>query len=150
MASNSTILTARPKWKNAFNEVFYSSGTITVTGNSGIIATPNVLSGGEAVFPLFFVAVGTGLATDETCAVTMGWYGDAAGNGGAIGTTTFATMTAGAPIPAAEAWPGDVTFYNAGRDMIPFLPFRQINWTLAGTTISLSFIIYASYLKLDA
>jgi len=147
MASNKTVTDTASRWLSTFNEIFYSSGTIAVTGNSGIIATPNVVSGGVALHPLFFVGVGTGLATDETCTVTIGWYGDAAGNGGALGTTSFAAMTAGAPIPPAEAWPGDVTFFNAGRDLVPLLPFRQINWTLAGTTISLSFILYISYLK---
>ena len=138
-----------PKLRNVFNTILFSSGTVVATGDTGIIATPFVSNGGSAVFPLFFVAVGASMLTDETNDITIDWYGDAAGNGGAIGTTTFNQLTAGS-LTDLEAWPGDVTAYNAGRDLVPLFPYHKITHTLGGTTKSMSYIIYISYLCLDA
>lgn len=145
--SAQAMMDARGKWKNTFNATFYQSATVVATGNTGIIATPLVTSGDEAIFPLFLVAVGTNMLTDETNDLTIDWYGDAAGNGGAIGTTTFNQLTAGS-LTDLEAWPGDVTAYNAGRDMVPLFPYHKITHTLAGITKSMAYTIYLSYLKL--
>ena len=143
------LLNARPKWNATFHATLRSSGTVTVTGNTGIIAVPGVTSGDEAVFPLFFVAVGTDQAGDETNDLTIDWYGDSGGIGGILATITFAQLTAGSPTDI-ETWPGDITaiYANAGRDLLPLLPYHRITHTLAGTTISMSYIIYMSSLSM--
>ena len=140
-------LAARMKWNATFNSVFFTSADpIVVTGNTGIIATPLVTSGSEAILPLYFVAVGTDMAGDETNDIKIEWYGDAAGNGGIIGTTTFDQLTAGG-LTDLEVWPGDVTAFDSGRDFVPMFPFHKITWTLVGTTKSMAFILYLSYMQ---
>jgi hypothetical protein len=143
---------ARP-WKPTpfWSLILYQSATnLAATGNSGIIASTAgtgstvAILGNACLFPLILQCVGNGLATDETNTLTIDWYTDSAGTAGAIGTTTFAQMTAGAPIPAAEVWPGDVSIYNAARDMVPLFPFMKLTWTLAGTTKSMGFTVYIS------
>lgn len=135
------------RWSAIWNDTFYTSATnLAATGNTGIIATPLApASGRPAIFPLFFVAVGNNMTTDETNILTIDWYADSDGNGGAIGTTTFDQLTAGS-LTDLELWPGDVTAYNAGRDMVPLLPYCKITYTLAGTTKSMGFTLYLSYL----
>lgn len=147
--SNLGMMDARVRWLSTFNYAFYTSATVSATGNTGIIATPLVTSGSVAIFPLFFVAVGSAMATDETNDLTIDWYGDAAGNGGIIGTTTFNQLTAGS-LTDLELWPGDVTAYDAGRDLVPLFPFHKITHTLGGTTKSMAYIIYMSYLTLGS
>ncbi len=110
--------------------------------------TPLVTSGGEAVFPLYFVAVGSDMLTDEVNTIKIDWYGDAAGNGGIIDTTDFDQLTA-ASLTDLELWPGDVAAYNAARDLIPLFPYMKITWTLGGTTKSMAFILYISYLQFN-
>lgn len=122
---------------------FYSSGTIVATGNTGIIATPLVTDGGLAILPLYFVAVGSDMATDETNDITIDWFPDAAGTTG-LGTTTFNQLTAGSPKDF-EVWPGDVSIFNAGRDFVPLFPYCKITHTLAGTTKSMSYVISCYY-----
>jgi len=123
--------------------LFYQSATVVVTGNTGIIATPFVVDGGLAILPLYFLAVGTDMATDETNDITIDWYPNAAGSAG-LGTTTFNQLTAGAPIDF-EVWPGDVTIFNAGRDFVPLFPYCKITWTLVGTTKSMAFSVSCYY-----
>ena len=85
------------------------------------------------------------MLTDETNTVKIDWYLEAAG-AIAIGTTTFTQLTASV-LTVVEAWPGDVTAFNAGRDNVPLFPFCKITHTLAGTTKSMEYGIYLSYLK---
>ena len=131
-----------------FDSEFYSSGTIVATGNTGIIATPHVSNGGLGVFPYAFLAVGSSMATDETNDIVIDWYTNSAGTGGAIGTTTFNQLTAGSPNDL-EVWPGDVTAFNAGRDLVALFPYHKITYTLAGTSKSMSFILYLSFFRFE-
>lgn len=135
------------RWSTVYGETFYQSATVVATGDTGIIATPGAASGGLAVFPLLFTATGTNMLTDETNTLTIDWYADAAATGGIIGTTTFNQLTAGA-LTDLEVWPGDVTAYNAGRDLVPLLPFMKITHTLAGTTKSMEYTIQVAYVRL--
>jgi len=139
-------------WRSYFNVVFHQSATVVLTGNTGIIATPGVVHGGQALFPMWFLAVGTNQLTDETNVLTIDWYGDSTGRGGSIGTTTFDIMSAPPPASNAEdfeAWPGDVTAWNAARDMVPLPPFHKITHTLVGTTKSMEYTILISYTQLS-
>lgn len=136
---------ATPQWKATFGATFYASGTVVATGSTAVTASPGVTSGSDAVFPLAFVAIGADMLTDETNDLTIDWYFDASGTV-QIGTTTFDQLTAGSLIDV-EAWPGDVTAYNAGRDMVPLFPYYKITHTLGGTTKSMSYTIYYSYLQ---
>jgi hypothetical protein len=148
-----------------YDWIFYSSGTVVATGNSGIIVSPGritsvaypvegllpLLGAGQygagtpnVVVPLYFTVTGSDMATDETNDVKIDWYLDSAGTN-TFGTTTFAQMTAGAPTPAEELWPGDLTNWN-GADVYrpPWIPLPQyckITHTLAGTTKSMSYVI---------
>lgn len=142
------LLDSRPKWKATFAEEFFDSGTVTETGQTTIVATPNVTSGDEAVFPFLLQVVGTGLTADETASVSIDWYTSSAATDIIAGATAFTQLTASVPT-ASEGWPGDLTTFNAGKDMIPLPPFHRVRWTLAGGTISLDFIIKISYLKLS-
>lgn len=148
-AAADTVVAGMIKWDAVYGATFYQSATVVVTGSTGIIATPLVVSGAEAIFPLFFTATGTNMLTDETNILTIDWYADAAGTGGIIGTTTFNQLTAGS-LTDLEVWPGDVTAYNAGRDLVPLMPFMEITHTLAGTTKSMEYLIQLSYLKTGA
>jgi hypothetical protein len=134
-------------WRARYNDILYSSGTVIADGDSGIIATPQVLTQGIAIFPLYFLCAGTGVAGAETTDNTIVWYADAAGSGGAIGTTTFDQLTLGAPNDL-EIWPGDVTAFNAGRDLAAIPPYCKITWDISAGA-SLSFIIYVSYVYMD-
>jgi len=138
------------RWAATWAATFYTSAiTLAASGDTGIIATPLApASGSPAFFPLIFRATGNNMATDETNDLTILWYDNAAGDGGAIGTTTFAQILVGT-LTRIEAWPGDVTFYDAGRDMVPLPPFCKIAYTLAGTTKSMGFTLYLSYLSLQ-
>lgn len=141
--------------RSVFGETFYSSGTVTTTGNTGVIAVPT-LAGSQisAIFPIAFHVKGASQATDETNDVTIDWYLDAAGEF-SVGTTTFVQMTASDMLPPVEPWPGDVTLWNitgAGtmHPRVPLPPYHKITHTLAGTTKSMSYIIYIHYmLELD-
>jgi hypothetical protein len=135
------------RWSAVYGELFYQSPTVVVTGNTGIIATPGVASGGLASFPLHFTATGTNMLTDETNTLTIDWYADASGTGGIICTTTFDVLTAGS-LTDLEIWPGDCAAYNAGRDLVPLMPFMKITHTLAGTTKSMEYTLRISYTRL--
>jgi hypothetical protein len=128
----------------ARTSTFYQSTLgLSATGNTGVIATPLVVDGGLAILPLYFYALGTNMATDETNTLTIDWFPDAAGTTG-LGTTTFDQLTAGSPKDF-EVWPGDVAVFNAGRDFVPLPPFCKITWTLAGTTKSMDFTLLCYY-----
>ncbi len=135
-----------------WHDTLYTSATnLSATGNTGIIATPALNS--FAAFTINLEAVGDNMATDETNTLTIDWYTDSAGTGGSMGTTTFAQLTAGAPVAPIEAWPGDVTGYtgasNAPVDAAPFPPYMKITYTLAGTTKSMGFTLFWSWWRLD-
>lgn len=147
MASNVTVTNASARGL-ARTGTFYSSGTVVATGDTGIIATPLVVNGGLAILPLYFLAVGSEMATDETNIITIDWYPDSVGTTG-LGTTTFDQLTAGAPRDF-EVWPGDVTIFNAGRDFVPLFPYCKITHTLAGTTKSMSYVITVYYVTFGA
>jgi len=132
-----------PHWRTVWYESFYVSGTLTVTGDSGITASPGVINNGAARFPLAFHLVGENITTDETLALTVNWLDN--DTAGILGTTTFDTLTASV-LRDYEAWPGDASFFNAGRDMVPMFPYFKANWTLAGTTKSMNFTLYVDYL----
>lgn len=134
------------RWAAIWGETFYTSAVnLAATGNTGVVATPLApASGRPAIFPLAFVALGNNMLTDETNDLTIDWYLDAAG-AYTVGTTTFNQLTAGA-LSDVEGWPGDVTFYNAGRDMVPIPPYCKITYTLGGTTKSMGFTLMLSYL----
>jgi len=136
--------------------VLFASGTVTATGNSGVIATPNLPTPSRAghpdvMVPLYFTCLGTDQATDETNDVTIDWYADSGGTY-SFGTTTFAQMTAGDMIPPPEAWPGDVTAWNVANGTspawVPALPYCKITHTLVGTTKSMAYTVWMSYLIL--
>jgi hypothetical protein len=127
-----------------YDATFYSSGTVVLTGDTGVIASP-VSSAVGVIYPICFAVAGADMLTDETNDVTMDWYIDSAGVH-TIGTTTFAQMTAGAMIPAVEPWPGDITLWNltgvgAMKNFIPLPPYVKITHTLAGTTKSMSYVV---------
>jgi hypothetical protein len=130
----------------AWSATFYTSAiNLSATGNTGVIATPLApTSGSPPIFPLVFVALGNNMATDETNDLTIAWYMDAAG-AYTVGTTTFNQLTAGS-LSDVEGWPGDVTFYDAGRDMVPLHPYCKITHTLAGTTKSMGYTLMLSYM----
>lgn len=44
----------------------------------------------------------------------------------------------------------DVAAYGPSRDLVPLFPFCKIVWTLAGTTKSMGFTLWMSYLELKA
>jgi len=148
LALSVAVLLAAGKWKAVFSESFYQSPTVVITGDTGIVATPGSASGYTARHPLYLLATGTNMLTDETNILTIDWYANAAGSGGAIGTTTFNQLTAGS-LTDMEIWPGDVTAYAAGRDLVPLPPFMKITHTLAGTTKSMEYTITLSYMVFD-
>ena len=139
-------MSREPRWRVVWNATLYSSGTVTIDDDTGIIINPllNPLNG--PIFPSYFILVGADMTGDELNDVTIEWYGDSAGNGGAIGTTTFNQILVGT-LTDLEAWPGDVTAWNAARDWVPMPPYHKILWDLTGVAPahSMSFIIYCSY-----
>lgn len=135
------------RWSPVYGELFYQSATVVATGNTGVIATPGATSGALAILPLHLTATGTNMLTDETNILTIDWYADAAATGGVICTTTFDQLTAGS-LTDLEIWPGDCAAYNAGRDLVPLMPFMKITHTLAGTTKSMEYTIRISYMRL--
>jgi len=142
MAANTTIAAASSRCI-ATTASFYSSGVVTTTGDTGVIATPGVTDGGRAILPLYFYVIGTLMTTDETNDITIDWYPNSAGTAG-IGTTTFNQLTAGSPTDF-EVWPGDVTIFNAGRDFVPLPPYCKITHTLGGTTKSMLYVVWIYY-----
>lgn len=137
--------------RSIFGSTFYSSGTVTATGDTGVIAVPTFTGVPSlAIFPVAFTCKGASQATDETNDVTIDFYFDSAGEFTA-GKITFAQMTAADMLPPPEPWPGDVTLWNlsaagAMHAAIPLPPYHKITHTLAGTTKSMSYIVYAHYL----
>ena len=125
---------------------FYTSSTaIVADGNTGIIATPLVADGGTAIYPLYILAASNGIAGAETLDLSIEWYVNVAGDGGAVGTTLFAQHTLANPN-RIEEWPGDVTFYDAGRDRVPLLPYHKIIWDISAGA-SLGFVLYLGYTR---
>ena len=138
-----------------YDEAFYSSGTVVVTGNSGVIATPGK-SPINLVVPLWFICVGADQATDETNDVKIDWYADSAG-AYTFGTTTFAQMTAGDMVPPLEYWPGDVSAWDIdytgaseppNPPWIVVPPYCKITHTMVGTTKSMSYTVTMSSLQI--
>lgn len=128
----------RPVWYQAL----YTSATVTGNGSSGITSTgPTGIV--PARFPILFHLLGENITTDETLDVTIQWFDNV--TAGILGTTTFDQLTA-STLRDYEGWPGDVTVFNAGRDLIPLPPYMNVTWTLAGTTKSMNFIVYMDYL----
>ncbi len=144
-----------------YDAAFYSSATLTVNGNSGVIATPLstksthsptsdlALGQPNVIVPLYFTQLGADMTIDETCTVTIGWYTDSTA-GYTHGTTTFVAMTWTDADPAFEYWPGDVTVWG-GADIfrppwVPIPPYCQINWALVGAAKSMSFTLRMTYL----
>lgn len=128
----------------------YTSATnLSASGNSGVQAMPAAFQR-FSYFPMFFEIVGNGLATDETLALTLQFFTDAAGakvtTGAPIGTITFTTLTASVNY-AFELWPGDISGLT---NWAACPPWFQANWTLAGTTKSMGFTLYGSFWHLDA
>jgi hypothetical protein len=137
------------RWQVYWDATFYTSVvTLAASSDTGIIATPLApASGRPGLWPLFLRVTGVNMATDETNDLTILWYLNATGAGGAIGTTTFAQMTAGAPSPAVELWPGDIAAaFDTATFMKPLPPYCKIVYTLAGTTKLMGFVIYLSYM----
>lgn len=130
-------------------ETLYQSVTLTGDGNSGgtPIPTPATMTG-TAIFPVIFGLIGTGLATDETLALTVSFYLSTTAVEGGVGTLTFDTMTAATPRDL-EIWPGDANAWGANRDFVPLPPYMILSWVLAGTTKSMSFELKMMYLTLD-
>ena len=118
-------------WRNYFATTFFSQA-VTTDDDSGIIATPLVTDGGQAIYPLYFLLTGTPFSGDETNDVTIEWYVNAAGTGGAIGTTTFAQLLNGTEAVPLEVWPGDVNAFDGSRDLVPLFPLHQVLWDTAG------------------
>ena len=139
------------------DETFYSSGTVTIDGNTGVIATPITLDsvtvakrhGQFVIVPMWFGVVGSAMGGAETNDVKIDWYMDSAG-ANAIGTTTFTQMTVGDPTPAVEVWPGDVTLWDvANRTTPPWIPlpaYCKITHDVGGGGESMSYIISMTYL----
>ena len=121
----------------------YTSATLTIDGNSGLTAFPDPIGQAGAVFyPLSFELEGQNITTDETLTLAVGLYptNDAAWS---IGSVTFAAATAGTPKPPLEKFPGDITTTGLSG-LVPCPPYFLAAWTLAGTTKSMNFILYAS------
>ena len=147
-----SLLASIPKWNATYDHTFFSSGTITANGNTGVIATPLVTSGSDAIIPIAFTLKGADMTVDETNTVTIDWYLDSAGEF-TIGTTTFVALTWTDLLAPVEAWPGDVTLFNnsdvgAMTRGIPLPPFHKITHVLAGAAKSMSFIIKLAHLSL--
>lgn len=130
----------------AWNVPIYTSATLTTNGNSGIVALPDPVGQAGAVFyPSWFTVEGANITTDETLALTMDFWSSstyqALTGAQKFGTITFTTLTASI-LGVMEEFPGDI---GITKFMGP-LPMPQnfiLNWTLAGTTKSMSFILYA-------
>ncbi len=159
--------------KIVYDEEFFSSGTVTATANTGVVATPLLpaatglkVSGKTAVsdfltarpvlVPLYFTQLGADMTVDETATVVIDWYTDATG-GYTHGATTFVAMTWTDADPAFEYWPGDVTAWDINyggateppnAPLIPLPPFYKLTYTLAGAAKSMSFTIRMTYLIL--
>jgi hypothetical protein len=148
-----------------YNWVFYSSGTVTATGDSGIIVSPGritsvphptkdrtgLLGAGQygagtdnVVVPLYFTLEGSDMTVDEENAVTIVWYADSAGSF-VIGTTTFATLLWTDMLAPIEYWPGDLTNWNAADayrpPWIPLPAYCKVTHTLVGAAKSMSYSI---------
>lgn len=135
------------RFRPHFNELLYQSATLTSSDNSGVIANP-LYDTGFARFPFMFAAYGAGITTDETLTLLLDFYPSLADTV-LVGTITFEALTAGSLVDY-ESWPGDFTFVNVARDLVPMFPAMRFRWTLAGTTQSMSFAAYASFISLDA
>jgi len=136
-------------WRNYFAVDFFTQA-VTVDADTGIIASPLVAEGGQAIFPIFFVLTGTPFSGDETDDVTIEWHVDAAGTGGVLATTTFGQLLNGTE-ERLEVWPGDITAvgFNVSRDMVPLFPFHKVLWDTEGVaptpahtlTITMSYLV---------
>ena len=145
---------AGARWRTVWNATLYSSGTVVLTGDTGVITTPFSSAAGSLIIPVSFHCVGSDQLTDETNVVKIDWYADAGGLY-TFGTTTFAEMNAGDMAPPPLGWPGDVTFWDIdytdtdwppNPPYIPLPPYHKITHTLVGTTKSMSYIVYMHYM----
>jgi hypothetical protein len=137
---------AVPVW----HQQVYASATLTGNGNSGVQSLASPLSNG-IFFPSWFELEGQNITTDETLALVMDFYPSstyqALTAAQSLGTITFTTLTASL-LGVKESWLGDITatgFVGA----VPMPPVFLLTWTLAGTTKSMNFILYASGMLLQ-
>lgn len=131
-----------------YHKTVYSSATLTANGNSGILAFAdqvNALFATHCHYGWVFVAVGAGIATDETLDLTMDFFMDTAGTGGAVGTITFDQLLVGSTTDL-EVWPGDISAFTIDT---PVPPYFRLNWTLGGTTKSMRFDLYGSFWRIE-
>lgn len=138
------------QWRQVVRQLLYQSATLTGTGNGGYLTNP-CFSDRVARFPYLLTVVGASITTDETLDVTLDWSNTADGTATEVhvGSTSFTQLTASV-LSAHDGWPGDVTVNNVARDLFPMTPYFRPRWTIAGTTQSLSFAAYMSYIELSA
>lgn len=123
----------------------YTSATLTASGNSGVVSLPAYLLTGP-FYPSWFTLEGQNIATDETLALVMDLFPSSAYQAltaaQSLGTITFTTLTASL-LGVKEEYPGDIGISK----FMGALPMPQnflLAWTLAGTTKSMNFILYAN------
>jgi hypothetical protein len=112
----------------------YSSGTITATGNSGWLRLPT-LSRQTGIEKGHMRIVPANLATDETLDVTVDFGYSSAG----VGSETILTFTQITSTNVAET--------KQISNAVP--SWYRINWTIAGTTPSMDFSMYATMIADD-
>ena len=122
----------------------YTSGTLVASGNSGWFSVPIAVSFGgmrQAILRL----VPANLATDETMDLDLNIGWDITGSGDVkVHDFTQVNSTNAAEtliLPGGESV-GNLT---VGADLLPSIipPFWKLTWTLAGTTKSMNFTLWA-------
>lgn len=123
----------------------YTSATLTTNGNSGLVSLPSDLLGG-VFYPSWFTLEGQSITTDETLTLTMDLYPSSAyqalTGAQSLGQITFTALTASV-LGVKEEYPGDIGI-SKFMGPLPMPPNFLLAWTLAGTTKSMNFILYAS------
>lgn len=124
-----------------FSGTLYSSGTITTSSNSGWLKWPP----GE-VTAGFLRLVPSGLATDETLDLDLNVAFDDDG-GGDIKIHDFTQVTStnvaeNLVLPGGES----TALLTVANESVgtPLPQFYKLTWTVAGTTPSMSFILYGA------
>ena len=137
----------------SFTGLIYSSGTITASGNSGWLDLESILGIGTAggtsriaIDRATLRIVPSGLSTDETLAVEMNLAWDSAGAGDVkIHDFTSITNTNG---QETVILPGDDSeaLLVVATELVqaPLPAFWKFTHTLAGTTKSMAYSIYAA------
>ena len=127
-----------------WNTAIYTSATLVASGNSGLVTLPAALLAGP-FYPSWFSLEGQNITTDETLALTMDFWASTTyqplTGAQKFGTITFTTLTASL-LGAMEEFPGDIGI-SKFMGPLPMPPNFILNWTLAGTTKSMSFVLYA-------